>query len=117
MRTLTPRGRITRAIVDEENERLHRQWNSGKSDPYWHLLVELLGMDTVSHVDRFDRALLADVVRVCRGVRSLSAAGRELFSASRAKKVSSNDADRLKKYLDRFGLSWSKLATRQPASH
>lgn len=33
----------------------------------------------------------------------LSAAGRELFAASRRSKTSSNDADRLRKYLARFG--------------
>ena len=35
-----------------------------------------------------------------------TAAGRELFAASRAKKASSNDADRLRKYLARFGLDF-----------
>lgn len=34
----------------------------------------------------------------------LSEAGRALFSASRARRTSANDADRLRKYLARFGL-------------
>ena len=57
-------------------------------------------------LDRFDRVQLADVLRVCRQSRSLSEAGRALFAASRARKKQPNDADRLRKYLARFGLSW-----------
>jgi transcriptional regulatory protein RtcR len=33
-----------------------------------------------------------------------------LFAVSRLQRKSTNDADRLKKYLARFGLSWHKLA-------
>ena len=46
---------------------------------------------------------------MCRSSRSLSEAGRALFSVSRAKKARPNDADRLRKYLARFGLSWAEL--------
>jgi transcriptional regulatory protein RtcR len=46
------------------------------------------------------------VQRVCAGARSLSEAGRELFSESRKKKRSANDTDRLRKYLARFGLQF-----------
>jgi len=53
---------------------------------------------------------LAETIRVCRGSRSLSEAGRILFSASRARRASTNDADRLRKYLARFGIEWSALA-------
>ncbi len=40
------------------------------------------------------------------------AAGRTLFARSRAKKQSANDADRLRKYLARFGLTWDGLKGR-----
>jgi transcriptional regulatory protein RtcR len=46
---------------------------------------------------------------VCRTSSSLSAAGRTLFAASRAQKTSANDADRLRKYLARFGLDWQAV--------
>ena len=36
----------------------------------------------------------------------LSDAGRQLFQASRAQRTVVNDADRLRKYLGRFGLDW-----------
>jgi hypothetical protein len=42
--------------------------------------------------------------------QTLSAAGRTLFAASRAAKTSTNDADRLKKYLARFSLTWEAVA-------
>jgi len=46
---------------------------------------------------------------VYRNVRSLSAAGRELFAASRSERTSRNDADRLRKYLSRFELDFAEL--------
>ncbi|CAA9306768.1 MAG: Transcriptional regulatory protein RtcR [uncultured Lysobacter sp.] len=60
-------------------------------------------------IDPFDRVQLESVVQVCRRSKSLSAAGRELFAASRAQRSSTNDADRLRKYLARFGLDWAAL--------
>src|SRR6185295_15038305 len=63
----------------------------------------------LSGLDPFDRVQLAEVVRVCRSSRTLSEAGRALFSASRTKKGSSNVADRLRKYLARFGLDWAQV--------
>ena len=52
---------------------------------------------------------LRDVVEVCRRSRSLSDAGRTLFAASRQRRNSTNDADRLRKYLARFGLEWDAV--------
>jgi transcriptional regulatory protein RtcR len=49
------------------------------------------------------------VIQTCKESRSLSDAGRRLFGASRAKKTSTNDADRLRKYLGRFGIEWAQL--------
>jgi transcriptional regulatory protein RtcR len=48
-------------------------------------------------------------VQVCRESKSLSDAGRTLFAVSRTAKRQPNDADRLKKYLARFGLTWDAL--------
>ena len=52
---------------------------------------------------------LEDVLTVCRRSKTMSQAGRELFAVSRASKASSNDADRLRKYLARFGLDWERV--------
>lgn len=57
------------------------------------------------------RVQLEEVLRVCRSARSLSDAGRMLFAVSRTRKASSNDADRLRKYLARYGLTWKDVAT------
>jgi transcriptional regulatory protein RtcR len=35
--------------------------------------------------------------------------GRQLFAASRTRKAAPNDADRLRKYLARFGPEWSTV--------
>ena len=41
--------------------------------------------------------------------KSLSDAGRTLFAVSRAQRSSTNDADRLRKYLARFDLDWERV--------
>ena len=50
--------------------------------------------------------------QVCARSKSLSAAGRELFAVSRTQRASTNDADRLRKYLAKFRLDW-ELVRRQ----
>jgi transcriptional regulatory protein RtcR len=107
MATLAPSGRINEAGVADEIERLQRRWGAGK--PVLDDLAGLLGAGPLAEIDLFDRVQLAEVVRVCRASKSLSAAGRTLFAASRAAKASSNDADRLKKYLARYGLTWDEV--------
>ena len=115
MATLAPAGRITEAVVAEEIEGLTQTWkgsgnrNSGEASVDTAALEALLGAERWANLDLFDAAQLATVVRVCRAAESLSAAGRALFAASRAAKASSNDADRLRKYLARFGLTWDEI--------
>lgn len=107
MATLAEGGRITVEGVEEEllRQRLDARVAGAPADA----LEEVLG-PRLAEVDPFDRAQLAEVVRVCRRARSLSEAGRALFAVSRTQKSSSNDADRLRKYLARFGLSYAQLA-------
>jgi transcriptional regulatory protein RtcR len=109
MATLAPSGRINEEVVAEEIERLRTSWRRA-TGPDEQLLADLLGADRLQDIDLFDQAQLVAVVRVCRQSKSLSAAGRTLFAASRAAKASTNDADRLKKYLARFGLVWEAVA-------
>ncbi|HSN15266.1 MAG TPA: RNA repair transcriptional activator RtcR, partial [Anaeromyxobacteraceae bacterium] len=106
MATLASGGRITPDLVDEEIARLREAWRpAGGADAggAGGLVDELLG-ERAAEVDPFDRVQLEEVLRVCRGARSLSDAGRTLFAVSRTKKTSANDADRLRKYLARYGL-------------
>lgn len=107
MATLSPKGRIDVNCVRTEIARLRRAW-SGADAPA-DVLDGLLASDQLEQLDPFDRVQLAHVVATCRSSRSLSEAGRALFAASRNRRASSNDADRLRKYLARFGLSWQQL--------
>ncbi|WP_225410552.1 RNA repair transcriptional activator RtcR [Stigmatella hybrida] len=118
MATLAPGGRITRENVDEELERLRAHWHPGSTGPGGpeELVREVLGAGPAAELDRFDRVQLADVLAVCRQSRSMSEAGRGLFARSRERKQSPNDADRLRKYLARFGLSWGDVSRGSPAS-
>jgi transcriptional regulatory protein RtcR len=110
MATFAPSGRIDVATVEAEKARLQRFW-SGAGGDRGDGLEQLIGADALDAVDPFDRVQLAEVIRVCRRSRSLSEAGRTLFRASRTRRSSSNDADRLRKYLQRHGLEWTSLCT------
>jgi transcriptional regulatory protein RtcR len=109
MATLAGGGRITEAVVEEEISRLREVWKAPASGDDKGLLDEVLGPARAAELDLFDRAQLSAVLEVCRRSRSLSEAGRELFAASRAKKKAPNDADRLRKYLARFGVEWNEI--------
>lgn len=105
MATLADSGRIDEGQVEEEIERLHRAWGLAQAaDP----LQAVLGVQ-VAELDLFDRLQLQAVIAVCRQADSLSDAGRRLFDVSRQAKAQANDADRLRKYLARFGLDWASL--------
>lgn len=105
MATLADSGRIDEALVEEEILRLRQAWglDAGREP-----LADLLGQ-RVEALDLFDRLQLQAVLEVCRGARTLSEAGRRLFAVSRQDKRNPNDADRLRKYLARFGLDWAQI--------
>jgi transcriptional regulatory protein RtcR len=109
MATLTPGGRISTQIVDEEIKRLLASWGDTEEPTSEGVLEELLSHAQLEGLDLFDRAQLAFVVGICRRSRSLSEAGRTLFGASRTRKTLSNDADRLRKYLARFGVGFPRI--------
>jgi transcriptional regulatory protein RtcR len=109
MATLAPGGRISTDIVEEEIKRLRASWTAPDASSSPVGLQEFLDERQLAELDLFDRAQLAFVVDVCRGSRSLSDAGRTLFGASRARKTFSNDADRLRKYLARFGVEFAGI--------
>ena len=72
-------------------------------------LDAVLPATQLKNLDRFDRVQLEDVLAVCRQSATLSDAGRVLFAASRRSKKTPNDADRLRKYLARFDLTWQDI--------
>lgn len=114
MGTLATGNRIRREQVDEEIGRLQSQWQAESrieppSQSTAGALRQWVPEEVVARVDPFDRVQLLYVIQTCRGSASLSAAGRRLFAASRQRKATPNDADRLRKYLARYGLSWETI--------
>ncbi len=105
MATLAPKGRITVSCVEHEKTRLLGGWQ--ESAPSTHDAV--LSSEARARIDPFDLAQLDYVLSICRESKTLSDAGRKLFAISRESKAKANDADRLKKYLARFELSWDDV--------
>ena len=70
----------------------------------------LLGPEREAELDLFDRLQLEAVCACAASARTLSDAGRQLFEASRTQRSVVNDADRLRKYLAKYGLQWSQLS-------
>ncbi len=116
MATLASGGRVSRAVLDAELVRLRSAWQTvpaaGSDDL---LLQEVLGPDAAAKLDLFDRAQLACVIRICRASTTLSEAGRRLFAVTRENRKITNDADRLRKYLARFGQDWAACLRRAPS--
>jgi len=86
--------------------RTHEGEGEGRDDV---LLDEILGAGRVADLDLFNRVQLCEVLRMCRRSPTTLAAGRTLFAASLARRRTRNDADRLTKYLGRFGLRWADV--------
>jgi transcriptional regulatory protein RtcR len=113
MATLAQQGRITAEIADDEIDASERRGGAlPKSLLSSELILELLGEEAADRLDLFDVAQLAVVLQTCRDHVSASAAGRVLFANSRLEK-SSNNVDRLKEYLARFGLRFEDISTRK----
>lgn len=111
--TLSETGRICTDAVDLEIKRLSRMWSGRAESASTEIqLSAFLTPAQIERIDPFDRVQLAFVLSVSSQSRSLSDAGRCLFSASRERRKSANDADRLRKYLAKFDLEWSTIAQR-----
>jgi transcriptional regulatory protein RtcR len=113
--TLADGGRISTELVEAEWQRLRWLWQMNQPTGR---VAEALGEPDMAtlmpagewdKLDLFDRLQLSAVVRVCRASRTLSEAGRTLFNQSRAQRAVVNDADRLRKYLQKHGLRWDAL--------
>lgn len=113
MATLADGGRISAALVDAEIQRLRWLWQPVQAPQMRDVdLDALLPVEAISKLDLFDRLQLDAVVRICQESPTLSEAGRRLFDKSRLERLVVNDADRLRKYLLKFGLSWEALSVK-----
>jgi transcriptional regulatory protein RtcR len=111
--TLADGGRISTALVEAELQRLRWLWQRHSPAPTGGEAVDLSALlppERLVSMDRFDRLQLEAVLQVCRQSRSLSDAGRHLFDRSREARTVVNDADRLRKYLIKHGLTWDAVA-------
>ena len=103
--TLADGGRISQILVQEEIDRLRATWRPVSAEG----LEGVLSSQQIEALDLFDRLQLQAVLEVCRRSNSLADAGRKLFAATRSKRSSVNDSDRLRKFLGRFDLNWDRL--------
>ncbi|MCZ2155575.1 MAG: sigma 54-interacting transcriptional regulator [Bryobacterales bacterium] len=102
----SPDDGITTDLVKQEFERLNDEWAAQTCEED---ILRLIPEELRYQLDLFQKTQLMEVIRICMRSRSLSEAGRRLFASSRSRKKSINDADRLRKYLQRFGLEWKNL--------
>jgi len=114
--TLAEGGRIAAPLVQAELQRLRWLWQMIQApNDVAHLADDAVHLDpllppgALERMDLFDQLQLQAVVRVCRASRTLSEAGRTLFDRSRTQRSVVNDADRLRKYLQKFGLHWEQV--------
>jgi transcriptional regulatory protein RtcR len=108
--TLANAGRINTDSVETEIQRLRWLWTENSENSDSSLLLQLLGTKA-NDLDLFDQMQLASIIRVCQQCNTLSEAGRKLYAVSRTQRGVVNDADRLRKYLAKFDLSWEYLQT------
>lgn len=104
-------GIIDTKIVEEEIERLRNEpdWEDlGHAQEFAHVLA-VLGASAPYDMDLFECAQLENVLEVCAQCHSLAEAGRRLFAVSRQQKGGSNDSDRIRKYLARYGVTWADI--------
>lgn len=97
-------------MVDAEIVRLRELWRVGiqASEPDASL-SQYLTNDANAEIDLFDQWQPVAMITICRITKTLSEADQKLYVASRNTRSSTNDADRLRKYLARFGLSWQEV--------
>ena len=108
--TLSSGELIRLETVEKEIQRLKQLWSIQTTQNHSKdvdILLKYLGKTQLSEVDEFDQIQLRGVLQVCENAKSMADAGRQLFAASRQQRNTTNDSDRVKKYLARFGLSWS----------
>lgn len=110
MATLADGGRISMSLVEAEIQRLQWLWQPATDAGTFGVDLDVvLPAESAAKLDLFDRLQLEAVARICQESQTLSEAGRRLFDQSRNQRTVVNDADRLRKYLLKFGLTWEAV--------
>ena len=107
--TLSSGELIRSETVEKEIQRLKQLWSlqTIQHQSNKDILLIYLNQSQLNEIDEFDQIQLRGVLQVCENSKSMADAGRQLFAASRQQRNTTNDSDRVKKYLARFGLNWS----------
>lgn len=120
MATLATGGRITEEVVATEITRLQHDWrysltmltpSNSMTLNAEQLLSQYLDDAALAQIDHIERVQLAEVIRVCKGAKSLADAGRVLFHVSRTKRLTCNDSHRLRQYLQKYALTFDLIST------
>jgi len=112
--TLAEGAAIGEDLVQDEIERLRRLWRGTTGGRDLAQVELLLGPERFAGLDLFEQIQLEAVLKVCRRSSTMSDAGRRLFQVTRRQRSVVNDADRLRKYLHRYGLTWQIVRTDEP---
>lgn len=113
MAILSPMGRIGVREVEDEIKKLEAKWSGPASEdsivekPIQSIINRVV--QTKGALDTFEQLQLTSVLKICLSSKNLAEAGRKLFEVSRLSKSSKNDADRVRKYLNKYGISWQDL--------
>lgn len=111
MATLADGGRITIELVEEEIARSKASTQQSRNTDTNTLdLTALLGDDIRDTIDEFELIQLEHVVKICRESTSAAQAARKLFAISLKEKASTNNSDRLVKYLAKYGLKFKQIS-------
>lgn len=111
--TLSQGELIRIETVEKEIQRLKQLWSVQtelNEENQQDILLKYLDQSQIADIDEFDQIQLRGVLKVCENAKSMADAGRQLFAASRQQRNTTNDSDRVKKYLVKFGLSWSDFS-------
>ncbi len=104
MATLASGGRIDEHTVRFEINRMSKNHKTSTQNAN---LSSILGENYQELYDMFDLIQLEKVIEICRNSATCAEAGKKLFAVSRAQRSSTNDSDRLSKYLAKFNLTFA----------
>lgn len=115
MAMFSEEGIITQRVVEKEIDKLKKEWGHPMSneqkqkDANRKFLVELIGEEKVGEIDDIDLVQLLHIIGVCRKSKTCKEAGELLYNHSFDKNPGKNCGDYLKKHLERFELSFSRI--------
>ena len=116
MGVLSTGGRIDERNVDEEINRLKKDWNQNRSmrkdnvDTLYSKIENIVGSKAAAELDLYDQIIINGIAEACKHSRSMAEAGRKLFHYSRKQKASINDSHRIKQILDKYGIHFQDLS-------